>query len=198
MSDPSPAQNRARTKIIATVGPACRKPEQLADLVRAGVDVFRLNMAHGEIHEHAEVLASIRKVSSELRRPIGVLVDLAGPKIRLGELPGGQLDCRSGDTFYFIRGDQFAPAGPIGDHLRPVGRRAARGRQHHAGRRSGEHAGRGQRKGPRPLQSGSARPDPQPAGPESARRQAQRAGHGRRRPRARRLGRRPTASTSSA
>ncbi len=106
MPESSNAQNRARTKIIATVGPACRQPQQLAELVRAGVDVFRLNMAHGEIHEHAEVLASIRQVSRELGQPIGVLVDLAGPKIRLGELPGGQLDCRGGDTFYFIRGDQ--------------------------------------------------------------------------------------------
>jgi pyruvate kinase len=106
MPDALLAQSRARTKIIATVGPACRQPEQLAELVRAGVDVFRLNMAHGEIHEHAEVLAWIRQVSRDLNQPIGVLVDLAGPKIRLGELPGGQLDCCTGDTFHFIRGEQ--------------------------------------------------------------------------------------------
>ncbi len=100
------AQDRARTKIIATVGPACRQPEQLAELIRAGVDVFRLNMAHGAIEEHAAVLASIRAVSRELGQPIGVLVDLAGPKIRLGELPDGQIDCRTGDVFQFVRGEQ--------------------------------------------------------------------------------------------
>ena len=84
-----PRQQRARTKIVATVGPACREEHQLADLIDAGVDVFRLNTAHGEIEEHQRVLDTIRKISERLGRPVGVLVDLAGPKIRLGELPGG-------------------------------------------------------------------------------------------------------------
>ena len=106
MSDGPTLKHHGRTKIIATVGPACRHPEGLAALIEAGANIFRLNMAHGEIAHHAEVLASIRKVSKQLKRPVGVLVDLAGPKIRLGELPGGQIECRLGDTFCFIRGDQ--------------------------------------------------------------------------------------------
>jgi pyruvate kinase len=105
VSDGPTLKHHGRTKIIATVGPACRHPEGLAALIEAGANIFRLNMAHGEIAHHAEVLASIRKVSKQLKRPIGVLVDLAGPKIRLGELPGGQLDCKLGDSFCFIRGD---------------------------------------------------------------------------------------------
>ena len=104
-SSNEPRPQRARTKIVATVGPACREEHQLAELVEAGVDVFRLNTAHGEIEEHQRVLDSIRKVSDRLGRPVGVLVDLAGPKIRLGELPGGQVECKQGSILRFVRGE---------------------------------------------------------------------------------------------
>jgi pyruvate kinase len=101
---PSPSSSkRARTKIIATVGPACRQPEHLAALVTAGADMFRLNMAHGDLAEHARVLDAIRIVSQQRGQPIAVLVDLAGPKIRLGELPGGEITCAAGDEFRFVR-----------------------------------------------------------------------------------------------
>ena len=94
-----------KTKIIATVGPACSERSALRDLVLAGVDVFRLNFAHGT-HEWLDgVLASIREIEEELQRPIGVLGDLAGPKIRLGEIPGGQLLCQEGATVVFVRGE---------------------------------------------------------------------------------------------
>ena len=86
-----------RTKIVATLGPASRSEEAIRGLVEAGVDVFRLNMAHGSIEEHAESLTRIRRVSEELARPVGALADLAGPKIRLGELPGGAVDLVEGD-----------------------------------------------------------------------------------------------------
>src|SRR5437868_8172853 len=103
MKDLLAAQNRARTKIIATVDPACRKPEQLAELVRAGVDLFRLNMAHASLEEHTRTVADIRQVSRELNRPLAILIDLAGPKIRLGELAGGQIECRRGEELRFVR-----------------------------------------------------------------------------------------------
>ena len=93
-----------RTKIVATVGPACRAEEALRGLIQAGVDVFRLNMAHGSIEEHEETLGRIRRASDDLGRPVGVLVDLAGPKIRLGELPEGQVDCVEGARIRFVRG----------------------------------------------------------------------------------------------
>ncbi len=95
-----------RTKIVATIGPASRDEETLRGLVLAGVDVFRLNMAHGSIEEHQETLDRVRRVSEAAQRPIGVLVDLAGPKIRLGELPGGAVDCVEGAEISFIRGSQ--------------------------------------------------------------------------------------------
>jgi pyruvate kinase len=100
-----------RTKIVATLGPASRSEEALRGLLAAGVDVFRLNMAHGSIAEHQESLDRIRKLSDELARPVGVLADLAGPKIRLGELPGGAVDCVEGESIKFIRGTQPGGAG---------------------------------------------------------------------------------------
>ena len=93
-----------RTKIVATIGPACREEAGLSGLVDAGVDVFRLNMAHGSMDEHQETLDRVRRVAEAAGRPIGVLVDLAGPKIRLGEIPGGAVECVEGAVFKFIRG----------------------------------------------------------------------------------------------
>jgi pyruvate kinase len=98
-----------RTKIVATVGPVSRAEEALHGLVAAGVDVFRLNMAHGSIAEHQETLDRVRRVSDAAGRPIGVLVDLAGPKIRLGELPGGAVECVEGAEITFVRGAATGP-----------------------------------------------------------------------------------------
>jgi pyruvate kinase len=100
----APAVGIVHTKIVATIGPACRAEESLASLVQAGVDVFRLNMAHGSVEEHQEALDRVRRVSDAAARPVGVLVDLAGPKIRLGELPGGTADCVEGGEVHFVRG----------------------------------------------------------------------------------------------
>jgi pyruvate kinase len=100
-----PLSSEARTKIVATVGPACRKEDQLAELANAGVDVFRLNMAHAGPKEQDQVVESIRKVSKNLGRAIGILVDLAGPKIRLGEIAGGQRELREGESVRFVRGE---------------------------------------------------------------------------------------------
>lgn len=97
---------RVRTKIIATVGPSSDRPETLAGLVEAGVDVFRINMAHGTRDYHGELVARIRKLSEELNHPLGILVDLAGPKIRLGELCDGQMECRTGQTVRLVRGEE--------------------------------------------------------------------------------------------
>ena len=93
----------SHTKIVATVGPASRTPECLVRLIEAGVDVFRINTAHGQLAEHAETLDRIRQASRQVGQPVAVLVDLAGPKIRLGEIPGGQLHCQMGQRVRFVR-----------------------------------------------------------------------------------------------
>ena len=103
-ADASPRVAPVRTKIVATLGPASSGEAGIRELVEGGVDVFRLNMAHGSGGKHTETRAMIRQVSEKVGRPIGVLVDLAGPKIRLGEIPGGHVECVEGNDLFFIRG----------------------------------------------------------------------------------------------
>ena len=103
---PTPFATMVRTKIVATIGPASRDKMAIRGLVEGGVDVFRLNMAHGSIDEHQETLTRIRQVAVEVDRQIGVLVDLAGPKIRIGELPGGAVECIEGSDVTFVRGTE--------------------------------------------------------------------------------------------
>jgi pyruvate kinase len=93
---------KVRTKIVATVGPASRSRAVLRDLARAGVDVFRLNFSHGSHNEHTEALVAIREVAASERLTIGVLQDLGGPKIRLGPIPGDEVECHSGDRFWLL------------------------------------------------------------------------------------------------
>jgi pyruvate kinase len=76
----------------------------LAELIQAGVDVFRINTAHGTREEHQAAVDKIREASRQANCPIAILVDLAGPKIRLGALPGGSIICKAGDTLSFICG----------------------------------------------------------------------------------------------
>ncbi|HRF00145.1 MAG TPA: pyruvate kinase, partial [Pirellulaceae bacterium] len=93
-----------RTKIIATVGPACDSVDGLAALIRAGVNVFRLNMAHGDVEAHSIRVDRIREAAKIVGEPVGILADLAGPKLRLGKLAGDTLPCESGDTLVLKRG----------------------------------------------------------------------------------------------
>ncbi|TWU03799.1 pyruvate kinase [Neorhodopirellula pilleata] len=101
---PRPRLNEARTKIVATVGPACDSVSKLAELIEEGVDVFRINSAHGTIEQHAEKLANIREASALTGFPVGVLLDLAGPKIRLGQLVSEPMFCPLGEYLTFVRG----------------------------------------------------------------------------------------------
>lgn len=99
---------RARTKIVATVGPASSGVDKLAALIRAGVSVFRINTAHGALEERQQRLLDIRAAAEKAGRQVGVLVDLAGPKIRLGELHTDPTSCEIGEVFRFVRGTKSA------------------------------------------------------------------------------------------
>ena len=76
-----------RAKIVATIGPSCQDEAVLRSLIQAGLDVARLNFSHGTHAEHAERIASIRRLSAEANKPITILQDLQGPKLRVGDLP---------------------------------------------------------------------------------------------------------------
>lgn len=85
-----------RTKIVATIGPASRSPEVLERLIRAGVDVVRLNFSHGTHEQHLEVIQRVRAIAARLERSVALLQDLSGPKIRTGKVRGGEIELRDG------------------------------------------------------------------------------------------------------
>lgn len=87
-----------RTKIVATIGPASQSEEIIRQLVKAGMNVARLNFSHGSYDDQAAVIARLRKVSQELDTPITLLQDLQGPKIRVGWLPHGEVTLKTGET----------------------------------------------------------------------------------------------------
>jgi pyruvate kinase len=88
-----------RTKIIATLGPASSDEAMIEALFRAGADVFRLNFSHGSHEDHAARLVAIRNVEKRLGRPIGVLADVQGPKLRIGRFQAGRVQLQAGAPF---------------------------------------------------------------------------------------------------
>ncbi len=100
ISQPHPhLRRRRRTKIIATIGPASSTPEILARLFQAGADVFRLNFSHGTHEDHAARIQAIRALEAEFGRPIGILADVQGPKLRVGRFGGGRVHLQTGQEF---------------------------------------------------------------------------------------------------
>src|SRR5436190_23807703 len=109
MAVTSPWKRASRTKIVATIGPACSTVPKLVELIRAGVDVFRVNTAHGSREDHQSCLDSVRAAEAEVGIPVAVLVDLAGPKMRLTELHGGEVHCNAGDKIRIVRSEAPGP-----------------------------------------------------------------------------------------
>lgn len=94
-----PLRRRRRTKIVATLGPASSSPEVIERLYRAGADVFRLNFSHGSHEDHAARIAAIRELEAKVGRPIGILADVQGPKLRVGRFQGGRVQLQTGQNF---------------------------------------------------------------------------------------------------
>ncbi len=88
-----------RAKIVCTIGPASRSPDALRQLIGAGMNVARLNFSHGSHADHAGVIADLRRIAGEMGRPLAILQDLQGPKIRLGTLRDGAVDLHRGARF---------------------------------------------------------------------------------------------------
>ena len=88
-----------RAKIVCTIGPACSRRPAISQLVAAGLDVARLNMSHGTRADHTEAYQAVRAASDEAGRGVGVLVDLQGPKIRLGTFAAGPVQLVAGQQF---------------------------------------------------------------------------------------------------
>ncbi len=101
-----------RARIVATLGPASRGVAKVRELAEMGADVFRVNFSHGTHADHAEAIADIRKAEKEIGRPIGVLADLQGPKLRLGDFVDGAAHLTVGQTF------RLDMSGALGDATR--------------------------------------------------------------------------------
>ena len=87
------------TKIVATLGPSTRTKRQIRALIMAGVDVFRLNFSHGEHSDKKSRVIAIRELEKELDRPVSIMADLQGPKLRIGEFKDGEIELAPGDNF---------------------------------------------------------------------------------------------------
>jgi pyruvate kinase len=88
-----------RTKVIATIGPSCRSPEMLEEMIKAGMDVARINCSHADHDSIASITVDIREISQRLDKSVGVLLDLSGPKIRTGMLANGPVQLENGKHF---------------------------------------------------------------------------------------------------
>lgn len=113
-----------RTKIVCTIGPSSESEEVLERLILAGMDVARLNFAHGTHEEHSRVIQRIRALATKLGKPIAVLQDLPGPKIRLGDFEGGAALLRTGTEFTItsrpVMGTDEQAHAPSADFFREV------------------------------------------------------------------------------
>ena len=99
MSGRMKIRRRRRTKIIATLGPASSSMEVMSRLFMTGADVFRLNFSHGTHDDHAARIAIIRDIEKKYDRPIGILADVQGPKLRVGTFGGGRVSLQTGQAF---------------------------------------------------------------------------------------------------
>ncbi len=97
-----------KTKIVATLGPASNSPKRIKQLIKAGVNVFRLNFSHGSHDGHKENYDTIREVADELGRVVGILLDLQGPKIRVGKFTDGKVELAEDQQFTLSCDDDFA------------------------------------------------------------------------------------------
>ena len=99
-----------RTKIIATVGPASDDPVVIRQMIEAGVDVFRIGLAHGSLSDAVERYRTIRQIAADANRVVGILADLPGPKVRLGQFDEGGVALVPGSTVVRRPGDPTSSA----------------------------------------------------------------------------------------
>ena len=92
--------NDRKTKIVATIGPASDSPDQLQALLAAGMNVARLNFSHGSHGEHSRRIGRLRRLTETAGRPLAILQDLAGPKVRIGDFAAGSIELHAGGRFY--------------------------------------------------------------------------------------------------
>jgi len=88
-----------KTKIVCTIGPASESPEVLEQMIRAGMNIARLNFSHGDFSSHKKVIENLRTASLAVGRRVAIMADLPGPKMRIGQLAQEPIELRSGESF---------------------------------------------------------------------------------------------------
>ncbi len=117
-----------RSKIVCTLGPATESPRMIEKLMRAGMDVARLNFSHGKHEWHARIIARLREASGRLKKPLAIIADLGGPKIRTGPLGGGaRVTLRTGHHFSITVGDHPGDASGVFTTFRQLPREVHKG-----------------------------------------------------------------------
>ncbi|MBD3922456.1 pyruvate kinase [Paenibacillus sp. PR3] len=96
-----------RTKIVCTMGPACESVDVLKEMMKAGMNVARLNMAHGELEDHSARIASIRQAAAETGSNVSILMDIKGPEIRIGKLKEASYELKAGQALTFVTEEQL-------------------------------------------------------------------------------------------
>src|SRR6201993_318116 len=116
------------SKIVCTIGPVTRSPRMIRKLIEAGMDVARLNFSHGTHQEHAQSFAMLREAAAELKKPIAILADLQGPKIRTGALAGGgTVLLRAGQKFVITTAKVLGDSTRVNTTFHPMPREVKRG-----------------------------------------------------------------------
>src|SRR5579863_2484543 len=116
------------SKIVCTIGPACCSPRMIRRLLQAGMDVARLNFSHGTHTEHAQNIAALRAAAVEIEKPIAILADLQGPKIRTGPLAGSRpVQLRTGQRFVITTAKILGDSTRVSTVFRPLPREVHRG-----------------------------------------------------------------------
>ena len=116
------------SKIVCTIGPASRSPRMISRLIKAGMDVARLNFSHGSHAEHAQIIAALRAAAVEHEKPIAILADLQGPKIRTGPLAGSRpVFLRTGQRFTITTAKVLGDSTRVSTTFRPLPREVHRG-----------------------------------------------------------------------
>ncbi len=88
-----------KTKIVCTIGPASQAPEVMEQMIRAGMDIARLNFSHGDFDSHSQVIKDLRSTARSVGKRLAIMADLPGPKMRIGELVQDAIELKPGDTF---------------------------------------------------------------------------------------------------
>jgi len=117
-----------RSKIVCTIGPASHSPRIIEKMMRAGMDVARLNFSHGTHADHARVITLVREASGKLQKPVAILADLQGPKIRTGKLAGGKpVQLRTGQSFVITTAKVLGDSTRVNTTFTPLPREVHRG-----------------------------------------------------------------------